>query len=496
MSKIRRGPKPKPLAERRVAEAHQIQRPIRTYSRAKKLQVLKFLSDHRVPCALPSESRSPSQDEAALHFQIPQTTISGWVRNSDRILEARKGERIVKKAVTSHWPEMEEKLNQRFLEERDAGRAVRRGWFRRISGQIFKRVYLNASQGFPFSNGWFQNFLQRYRISLRFTTRKAQRVPEEYRLLILNWIRFNRRNSQPATGPNPFLDLILSPNPYGKFLLSNICNLDETPLPFEYLSGRTYNPCGSRTVWVKETRSGWDKRQATLILCIFADGIDRIAPMIIFHSTGWRLGGERARYDPRVLVRFNPTAYSNESLFLSYIDTLLAPSLQGRPSLFAIDVAEFHKTPAVVSKLESYQITPSMIPAGCTGLVQPLDVSVNRPFKDILRDLTEQEIIQQEANGLERWSLSDRRVSTTWCVGQAWAQFTGSARGKKIIQDSFRNVGLALPIDGSQDSELNIKGFTGAEMVIGDWSQGTENIEDSDTPIDETEDENPLVDFI
>jgi len=134
---------------------------------------------------------------------------------------------------------------------------------------------------FRFSNGWFRNFLQRNRISLRLT-RKAQRLPEEYRLLILNWICFNRRNSQ--TKPEPFLDLIQSPNPYGKFLLSNVSNLDKTPLPFEYLSGRTYNTTGVNTIWVKETRSGWDKRQTTLIFCIFADGINRIAPIVT--STG------------------------------------------------------------------------------------------------------------------------------------------------------------------------------------------------------------------
>jgi len=67
-----------------------------------------------------------------------------------------------------------------------------------------------------------------------------------------------------------------------------------------------------------------------------------------------------------------------------------------------MDVAEFHKTPAVLAKLRSHSITPTLIPAGCTGLVQPLDVSVNHPFKDILRDLTEMEIIAQEENGLEK----------------------------------------------------------------------------------------------
>jgi len=162
-----------------------------------------------------------------------------------------------------------------------------------------------------------------------------------------------------------------------------------------------------------------------------------------------------------------------------------------------MDVAQFHKTPAILEQLKSHKITPSFIPPGCTGLVQPLDISVNRPFKDILRDMTEQKILHQEQNGLDKWSVGDRRIATTWCVGRAWAEFTGRDLGKKIIQDSFRNVGLALPIDGSQDSQLRVKGFRAQELVIGDWRWdiAAENGDLQDI-IDEAEDENTLVDYI
>ncbi|RPB04720.1 hypothetical protein L873DRAFT_1928813 [Choiromyces venosus 120613-1] len=200
------------------------------------------------------------------------------------------------------------------------------------------------------------------------------------------------------------------------------------------------------------------------------DSIDRIPLVLIFHGTGAQLGHEKTQYDPQTKVLFNPTAYNNELLFLSYIDEFLIPAFEGKPSLFALDIAEFHKIPVILQKLRSQNITPTLVPAGCTGLVQSLNISVNQPFKDILRDLTELEIISQEANRLAKWSVGDRQISTTWCVGKAWAQFTGGETGKKIIQDTFQNVGLALLIDGSQDSELRIKGFTTDEMVIGDWS--------------------------
>lgn len=52
--------------------------------------------------------------------------------------------------------------------------------------------------------------------------------------------------------------------------------MDETLLPFEFLDGQTYGNKGSHTVHVKTCHSRWDKQQATLLLAIFADGINKV----------------------------------------------------------------------------------------------------------------------------------------------------------------------------------------------------------------------------
>jgi hypothetical protein len=62
--------------------------------------------------------------------------------------------------------------------------------------------------------------------------------------------------------------------------LGGICNIDHTPLPFEYLSGRTYAMKEDKTVWAKAIKSGWDKRQAALMLTAFADGVPGVPPII------------------------------------------------------------------------------------------------------------------------------------------------------------------------------------------------------------------------
>ena len=79
---------------------------------------------------------------------------------------------------------MESKLYERFMASREKGQAIRREWFRRHSMEIFLAEYPNTDRSiFKCSNGWFAGFLDRYKISLRAVTKKAQKVSN---LFLLN----------------------------------------------------------------------------------------------------------------------------------------------------------------------------------------------------------------------------------------------------------------------------------------------------------------------
>jgi hypothetical protein len=109
---------------------------------------------------------------------------------------------------------------------------------------------------------------------------------------VLSWLQYIRRNSQPTTIQLPLsLAAILNP-PSNRFKTSYIINFDETPIPFEYIDQKTYNTKSMKTVTAKTDRSGWDKRQASLILYIFADGVSRILFKLIFHGKPTNEGGK------------------------------------------------------------------------------------------------------------------------------------------------------------------------------------------------------------
>jgi len=156
----------------------------------------------------------------------------------------------------------------------------------------------------------------------------------------------------------------------------------------------------------------------------------------------------------------------NDQLFLHYIDTYLLPVLGRRPTLFALDLMGSHKTPAVHEKLPLHNITPSLIPSNCTSLVQPLDISVNKTFKQIMSGLTNTAIFEAESTeDFHGWRVGDRCILSTTFVGDVYDRF--HLKKCDLIGHVFRKVGLSLLVDGSCDSELDIKGFRGLE--IGDW---------------------------
>jgi hypothetical protein len=238
-------------------------------------------------------------------------------------------------------------------------------------------------------------------------------------------------------------------------------NLDEIPLPFEFLDGHTYDVVGTKSVDAKTARSGWGKRQATLILYIFADGEARLCPTLIFHGQGNVTAAERAAYHPGVVVKFNKEAYNNEDLFLSWIDQQLQPILEG-DTMLIMDVASFHKTDAVRARLQKElpaYVLPAMIPGGLTCLLQPLDTAVNSMFKKLLQDAIDEYITTWEREHLgQAWAVKDKRIMMTHVVADVWRRVCDEK--KEIVVKSFIDTGIAIRPDGSQDHLINIKGIS------------------------------------
>jgi len=136
---IRKGPKAKPIHERNLSqqELTPILYPERTYSQSQRIRVLTFLESHQIPISPLGGHRKPTQTEASERYQIPQRTISHWVRRKKKIEEFGKRSTVRKMVEESSrysgrvlWPELDSRLYRECIERREAGRSVRKGWFR------------------------------------------------------------------------------------------------------------------------------------------------------------------------------------------------------------------------------------------------------------------------------------------------------------------------------------------------------------------------------
>lgn len=397
----RPGPKRKPVSERQLNPPPPVKNQNRPYTVRYKLRVLSYWHHTQIRSG-PTTFRQPLRAEVSKRFKIPVTNLLRWKKGEQDLLNSLSTQRRTPVSIRP-WAEMEVQLYSKFIERRGKGKAVRIGWFRRNSKELWTSIYLGPAEGldtpttrgsvagenlkvFCFSNGWFRGFLYWHNISLRFSTNKASQLPIDYEESILNWIKYNRYNSKIR--PDNELGLGDTSEVAGRYRLSNICNMDQTPLPFEYLSGQTYNTTGEKTIWIKGSKqSSWDKRQATVQLTVFADGVARVKPLIFYRELGVGAGviEEMKEYDSRVVVKFNPTTYANSENIIQWLDEQVIPVLDEQPTLMVLDLFGGHKTDDVLDTLLAHDITLSLIPGGCTGLIQPLDVSINRPFKDILK---------------------------------------------------------------------------------------------------------------
>ena len=118
-------------------------------------------------------------------------------------------------------------------------------------------------------------------------------------------------------------------------------------------------------------------------------------------------------------------------------------------------------------ELKKLNVTTSIIPGGCTSYVQVLDVSINKIIKQYIEEAKDLHI----DNHIEEWkagkyTVGDRRVLMTHWVGQAWEKL--HIEHKDTIIKTFRQVGLSLNPDGSEDSELKIRDLPG--ITVGDYS--------------------------
>lgn len=210
-------------------------------------------------------------------FSLNTETIGRWVSNVEKIKKSKKASKRVSFTRQCQFPDLEKELYDEYKKLRKQGFKVRGYWFKARARQLLKEM--NPDSSFKFSESWSDGFKARHRISLRRATNVCQKSASDKLEAIQ---QFHKNIRRFAHEPRPTRQV-------GRFNLEQIANVDQTPLPFTFASGGTYADTGDKTVWVRGGASSLDKRQCTAQITLFADGVPRVKPLLIFKGKGKRI---------------------------------------------------------------------------------------------------------------------------------------------------------------------------------------------------------------
>ena len=138
--------------------------------------------------------------------------------------------------------------------------------------------------------------------------------------------------------------------------------------------------------------TGSQKRHLTVVLTVLADGV--VLPALAIFK-----GKKQPKFhEVGVFIRAQEKAWMDESVMLEWIDLVWEPATEGRRALIVHDSFSAHLTVAIKQRLKEINTVPVVIPGGCTSKVQPLDVSINKPFKSYVRRYWSDYILEQPAS--------------------------------------------------------------------------------------------------
>ena len=130
------------------------------------------------------------------------------------------------------------------------------------------------------------------------------------------WFLHGLQRSPPQTCPK-----------YGRFAASVMFHMDQIPLPFVHDSSRSLNAIG-RPCYIFQPKGDLDKRQASIQLCIRAEGEQLVRVGIIFRGRGRNpKAGELKVYamlKPFICVYFQPKAWCDGFVALEWLDQFQA----------------------------------------------------------------------------------------------------------------------------------------------------------------------------
>ena len=122
-----------------------------------------------------------------------------------------------------------------------------------------------------------------------------------------------------------------------------------------------------------------------------------------------------------------------------------------KKALLIMDTFRAPCTEKVINLLSKHHSSVALIPGGCTSKLQPLDVSLNKPFKQVCRQEFSaycRSQLSTMSNSADRLKTASKQEVCQWLIKVQDHLCTHP----DMIVKAFKVTGLSLALDGSEDN--------------------------------------------
>lgn len=274
-----------------------------------------------------------------------------------------------------------------------------------------------------------------------------------------------------------------------------IMNWDQTGIKLVPSTNWTMEQKGAERVEIVGVN---DKRQITAVFCGTLLG-DFLPIQLIYQGKTQRCH-PRYEFPLEWHVTHSPKHWSTEQTMLEYIEHIIVPYVKttrdllndNKPALVIIDNFKGQITASVNALLDSHKIHVCLLPPNTSDLLQPMDISVNKPAKDFIKREFEQwyaEQVMQQLQGQEDIETAElqeinlglpalKELGAKWLVNMA----EYITRNPQFIVNGFIKSGITGALDGVYDVENDTQSIN-----LGSEDDDSDDSDDSDIDDDDVQ---------
>ena len=164
--------------------------------------------------------------------------------------------------------------------------------------------------------------------------------------------------------------------------MGQMANADEMAIYLDMPPNYKLEKKGVKDVLLKTT--GCEKHRLTVMLAATADG-RKLPPLLILKR---KTLPKSEAFPKEVIVRAHEKGWMTEKLMLEWLKIVWGRRTRAffnQLSMLVLHAFKGHLTDTVKNQLRKMNTELVVIPSGMISVLQPMDVSINKPFKDRLR---------------------------------------------------------------------------------------------------------------